>query len=144
MFLTECRAKSSALIWLPLACLLSACSPSEVSVEAAQIREMVPTRDTTAAYFQLYNPGPQTLVLIGASSSAARAIELHTITNKDGKLSMRRLPEVTIPAGERVSFAPGGHHLMVFGVKQLHEPFPIQLQFKNAPPIDVEFSKLPL
>lgn len=129
--------------------LVTACSQSgALSVSDPEIRDLVPGRDTTAAYFRITNNTSESVTLTGAQSEFARAIEMHTTakTSSDNgdRVSMRRLDNVTIPAGESVDFSPGGHHLMVFGVSELTQPFPITLTFVSGKRIAVSFSKLAL
>jgi copper(I)-binding protein len=122
----------------------SACSQPALSISDPQIRELIPGRTMTVAYFVLANPSAEALTISGAESTRADAIEMHTTILTDGNTAMRRLTEVEVPAGERVVFAPGGHHLMVFGVTDIDGPFPITLSFTNGKRITAVFSKLAL
>lgn len=124
--------------------LLAACSqPAKIAISDAQVRALLPGRDTTAGYFVLRNNTDTTLTLVGASSPVARAIEMHRTYIKDERVGMQRVPEVTIAPGEEVAFARGGLHLMIFGVAEFPEPFPITLQFDNNRQVQAAFSKLP-
>ncbi len=133
---------------LSLACfallgLLSACSaPKEVEISEAKVRALLPGRDTTAGYFELRNHTAATLTLVGATSPAARAIEMHRTYIKDDRVGMQRIPEVTIAPGESVAFERGGLHLMIFGVNEFPEPFPITLRFADDRQVEAAFSKL--
>ena len=53
------------------------------------------------------------------------------------------VPEVVIEPGANVEFAKGGLHLMIFGVAEFPEPFPITLLFEGNKQVDAAFSKLP-
>ena len=57
---------------------------------------------------------------------------------------MRRQPEVVIPAGETVRFAPGGLHLMIFGVSSTVDGAEIDLILKDGRSVDARFRKMPL
>lgn len=121
------------------------CTSGEpLSVTDARIREPTPGRTTTAAYFTLHNRSAETLILTGAASPAASSIEMHTMVERDGRVGMRRVPEVTVSPDERIEFAPGGLHLMVFGVKTVEAPFPISLKFADGTELATTFDKLSL
>lgn len=124
--------------------VLTACSaPAEIQISDAAVRALIPGRDTTAGYFVVRNNTDTAITLLGASSSAARAIEMHRTVITEDRVRMQRVADVNIPPGERVEFARGGLHLMIFGVKDFPEPFPITLQFNNNRQVAVSFSKLP-
>ncbi len=130
---------------LVIAVLTSACAPVEpLELEEPRIREPTPGRTTTAAYFTLRNNSGAAVTLVGAESSSASSIEMHTIVERDGRVGMRRVPDVTVDPGASVHFAPGGLHLMVFGVERLDEPFPIELIFADGKRLPAAFAKLSL
>lgn len=123
---------------------LTGCSsPAEIQISDAKVRALLPGRDTTAGYFVARNNTDHPITLIGASSPAARAIEMHRTYIKEERVRMQRVPEVVIAPGEQVAFAQGGLHLMIFGVAELTEPFPITLLFDGNRQVDAAFSKLP-
>ena len=110
-----------------------------VQVEDARVRQLIPGQDKTVAYFSATNTGEETVVLTSASTEAARAVELHTNVRDGDMMRMRRLSDVSIAPGETVEFAPGGHHLMVFGVKALDEPVTFRLSFADGGSMEVPF-----
>ncbi len=125
--------------------LLGACStePSsnEPEVTQALIMQPLPGKTLTSGYFELQNNTDQALVLMGASSSHARAIEIHRSSQVDGKMRMQRVPQVEIASGARATFAPGGLHLMLFGVEDPPETIDVRLTFAQHPPIDATFDR---
>jgi len=54
----------------------------------------------------------------------------------DGVMRMRKLEDgLTVPAGETVTLAPGGEHIMLIGLDaqlEAGESFDIRLEFENA------------
>ncbi|MGE0625973.1 MAG: copper chaperone PCu(A)C [Pseudomonadales bacterium] len=130
------------LAWLLLAAL-AACAPAEpLDVNDARIRELIPGQDKTVAYLTLHNRGDAPLALVGAETDLARAVEIHT-TLRDGEvMRMRRLSRVEIPAGGTVRFEPGGHHLMLFGVRSLDDPCEIRLLFADGSTRSVTFDRI--
>ncbi len=137
------RLMSRGSFVLGLAALLGACGqPADLQVTEPKIRQLLPNRDTTAAYFNLRNNTQNTLTLTGARSPNARAIEMHRSVVKADRVSMQRVPQVTVGPGEQLAFEPGGLHLMVFGVSNLSQPFPITLVFADGHQLDVAFNTL--
>ena len=118
--------KRALLALAPLSVLtLAACSPAEqapASTEPAEyaviegwVRAPLGGRDVTAGFVTLTAgaPGGQ---LVGASTDEANAIELHTMAMDGAVMRMRHVDSLDIPAGGAMSLAPGGDHLMIFGV----------------------------
>ena len=118
--------KRALLACVPLSVLtLAACSPAEeapASTEPAEyaviegwVRAPLGGRDVTAGFVTLTAgaPGGQ---LVGASTDEADAIELHTMAMDGAVMRMRHVDAIDIPAGGAASLAPGGDHLMIFGV----------------------------
>ncbi|HEY5647007.1 MAG TPA: copper chaperone PCu(A)C [Pseudomonadales bacterium] len=125
------------------ALLLSGCGASDViDVDDARVRALIPSQETTAAYFTLHNERAEPVILVGAESDAARSIEMHT-SRRDGEVvRMRRLPNIQIPAGGTVRFEPGGHHLMLFGVTSLGARCRIRLLFADGTAQTVTFERV--
>jgi periplasmic copper chaperone A len=125
---------------LLLAVLAAGCAePAALEVNEARLRAPIPGQDKTVGYFTARNSTDQDIVLTGASSTAARAIEMHT-TIRDGDIvRMRRLPEVVISAHDTVRFEPGGRHLMVFGVSELGTDTEIVLETAGGERFQVSF-----
>lgn len=72
-----------------------------------------------AGYFTVRG-GPATLESV--SSPLASRIELHSSSMAGGVMRMALLPAVELRAGEIVRFAPGGSHLMIFGLHRDVKP----------------------
>jgi copper(I)-binding protein len=69
----------------------------------------------SAGYFTIQG-GPQDNELVSVTSPSAQKIELHESMAMNGMMTMKPLSSVTVPAGKRVAFAPGGNHAMIFGL----------------------------
>jgi hypothetical protein len=97
------------------------------------IREAPPGRTMSAGYVTFVNPGnaPVTLVAVAAVEGAGK-VEFHTSERSDGMMRMRRLETVEVPAGGEVAFAPGGHHLMLFGTDAPRTGAVLELEFETA------------
>src|SRR5258707_1031749 len=104
--------RSTLLLLFALAAF--ACAPSKpVDVTNAWIRMPAPGTAVAAGYFDIVNRRDTPIALIGARSSVAPSIEMHT-TERDGDaMRMRKLERVELGPRAKESFAPGGHHLML-------------------------------
>lgn len=143
---SQLATQSKMMITLMLITMLGACGavPDALEVSQAQVRDLVPGRDTTAGYFVLTNNTRAEITLNGATSSLARAIEMHKTVQRENSVGMQRVKALTVKPNEQVRFETGGLHLMIFGVAKVPEAFPITLTFTNGEQLDVTFSKLPL
>jgi hypothetical protein len=89
-----------------------------------------------AVYFEIINNQGNQDRLLSASGTIAEKIELHK-SEIDAQGVMRMLPQesVLIPAGESVSFEPGGLHVMLINLNQelkSGESFSLTLHFEQA------------
>src|SRR5258707_5744502 len=90
---------------------------------------------TGAAYMTLINNGSSGDRLLGASTPVADKIQFHSVTEDNGVSRMREMHDVAVAPGARVTFSPGGMHVMLVGLKQpLKEgqTFPLALTFEKA------------
>ena len=102
-------------IALTTALLLTACdkAPESIGLKAGEVVvNPVPGRPAVA-YFTLVN-GPQDLVLDYARVPLAVRSEMHETVNEGGRMVMRPIDRVPIPANTTLEFKRGGKHLMVF------------------------------
>ena len=117
---------------------------ADIEISQARLRQPLPGTDKSVGYFELHNNSDGTVVLSSASSPVIGAIEMHETAEVDGLMRMRRLSEVRVEAGERVVFAPGGKHLMLFRLTALPATVPVTLLFESRPPLVVEFQTFSL
>ncbi len=92
------------------------------------------TAPAGAAFLQIASTGPADR-LVGFSSPACLAGELHTHIHDNGMMRMRQVEAIDVPAGGSVVLEPGGFHLMCIGlVEPLVEGqnIPVTLTFENA------------
>ena len=101
------------------------CAPGQtfttgaITVSGAFTRATLPSAPVGAGFFDIENTGEAADRLVGATGDISATIEIHTMSMVDGVMKMKHLPEgIEIPAGETVSLAPGGYHLMIIGPKQ--------------------------
>lgn len=125
--------------------LLSAAAPCAVAanllVQNAWMRFIVPSRPA-AGYFVLRNDGTQAQTLVGASSPACGSLMLHRSLHQDGTDRMVMVPSVPLPPHGRVTFAPGGYHLMCMAPSAAVRPgktVPVTLHFEDGATLTTNF-----
>lgn len=134
---------------LAMAALLSFSAPlladeykaGDIEVEHPWSLLLPAVSENGAAYFVVNNRGKSADRLIGADTERAASAELHEHVMKDGMMKMQKVDGVDIPAGGKLTFAPGHYHLMLFGLKKPladGERFPVTLHFQKAGDLKVE------
>lgn len=115
----------------------------DLTVSEAFARATPPRAPVGGAYFAVTNAGTTDDRLIDARSPAGAEVQIHTTSEKDGVMSMRRITDgLPVPAGQTVTLAPGGMHLMVMGLTAplvAGEHVEITLQFEHAGEITLPF-----
>jgi len=107
-----------------LALFLGACAAAENSansaivVREAWVREPPGDHPITAAYMLIENSSSEPVVLTGVDCAVAERVEIHLMQLKDGKMSMRQVDELPVPAGGSALLKPGGLHLMLMGMQE--------------------------
>jgi len=119
-----------------------AAEPAGVSVAGAWARPTLGPVRTTAAYMAITNKGQEDDTLMSAQSALAKSVELHQTTmTADGVMQMREIEDgLPIAAGETVTLAPGGTHLMVMGLAEAlaaGDMLPLTLAFAKAGPVEL-------
>lgn len=108
----------------------------DLTVSGAFTRATLPDAPVGAGYLTVVNAGAADDLLVSVTSEIAPTIELHTMSIVEGVMRMEQLPEgIAIPAGETVSLAPGGLHIMFIGPNQPFiegECVEVTLTFENA------------
>ena len=91
---------------------------AEVIINKATVRLLPPGVPNTAAYFSIQNNTDTQQVLVGVKADFATKAEIHNHIMVNGMMAMEQQSEVVIQPGETKQFAPGGLHIMLFGLKQ--------------------------
>ncbi len=114
--------------------VLMGCSGAETGtgIEAAnaRIRAPVAGQDKSAGYLDLTNKSNRAVELVAARSPHARSIEFHETRYDGSMMRMRRIHTIVIPRQETVRLAPGGLHLMLFGLDD--PPALMEVEFVRA------------
>lgn len=96
-----------------------------------------PTREgqlVSAGYFKLTNQGAADR-LLSASSPAAGAAEIHSMTMDGNVMKMRQVDAIDLATGQTVELKPGSYHVMLMGLKsplKAGDQFPLTLKFEKA------------
>jgi copper(I)-binding protein len=124
------------LFCLILLCALSACQGSssnkQISISDAWARATVPGQVVGAAYLSI--AAKQDIRLDAVTTPVAESVEIHTMQIQQGVMSMRMLEKLDIPAGKKVTLAPGQTHLMLIDLKsplKAGENITLQLSFSH-------------
>lgn len=102
----------AAIGWSGIACAAGA----DVVVSNAWVRATVSGQPVAAAYLDIRVP--KAMQLVGVASPVAKRGEIHEMKNEGGMMKMRAVKAVDLPAGKTVSLAPGGLHVMLFGLAE--------------------------
>ena len=102
-----------------------------------------PGSSTAAGYLAITNNGSEPDRLVGVDSNFPRAM-IHKSELEDGVMKMNHQKEgVVIPAGETITFEPGGLHLMFMGLAgalKEGEKADVTLHFENSGSVPVVFN----
>jgi copper(I)-binding protein len=106
-------ALTAALI-APLA--LNACGdPAPSYIDQAWVR-LSPNKNMPSAGYFVAHGGDAGAQIRGVITDYALKVEMHESVSKNGVMSMKQIDSVDVPAKGEVAFAPGGKHLMLWGV----------------------------
>ncbi|MDI3297888.1 MAG: copper chaperone PCu(A)C [Bacillota bacterium] len=94
-----------------------------------------------AVYLTIENPTGQADRLVSAATDVARRAEIHRSRMVGGVMEMEPVTGgLPIPAGKNLSLAPGGYHIMLFGLQRTLNPgerFDLRLRFERAGAVTV-------
>ena len=120
----------------------AAARPGDIAISGAEIRASLGGSTNTAAYLTISNTGAEADRLVAVSCACAAAAEAHATGMKGAMMTMAPAGPVAIPAHGHVSFAPGGLHIMLTGLKA---PLldggrqEMVLRFEHAGPVRAHF-----
>jgi periplasmic copper chaperone A len=117
-------------------------SIGSLEISAAFTRATLPNAPVGGGFMTIVNSGAEPDRLVSATSPAAGEVQLHEMGMEGDVMKMRHLPDgIEIPAGETVTLAPGGLHIMLMGLKQAFvegETIPLTLTFEKAGTVEIE------
>lgn len=87
------------------------------SFSEMQLRATVAGMPSSAAYLKITNNGVSDDRLIAAKATIAQRVEIHSMEMDHGVMRMRAVDGgLAIAAGDSVTLAPGGLHIMLMGL----------------------------
>ena len=87
------------------------------SFSEMQLRATVAGMPSSAAYLKITNNGVSDDRLIAAKAAIAKRVEIHSMEMDNGVMRMRTVDGgIAIAAGDSVTLAPGGLHIMLMGL----------------------------
>lgn len=104
-----------------------------LEVHDPYVRAVPPGSAVTAAFMELHNTGAEKRAIVDASSPASEVVELHTHTEVDGVMQMRRVDRIEVPGEGQALLEPGGLHLMLINLK---EPLSVDAQVEITLTLD--------
>ena len=118
--------------WLVAALLVSFASyAGDIEISGVWTRATAPVQDQAGVDLSITSKQPA--ILVGVSSPACKAVELHSMTTEGGMMRMREVKAIELPAGKRVNLSESGYHLMLNGLKaplKEGETVPLTLNIK--------------
>lgn len=96
--------------------VLTGCGqPAPLYVDQAWVRVNPNGTGPSAGYFVIHG-GEEDVQLRRVTTDGALRVEMHESVMKDGMMTMQPIDQVEVPAKSKVAFAPGGKHVMIFGI----------------------------
>lgn len=104
------------------ACVLGACSqPAELFVDKGYVRLPAVKGNPGVAYFTLHGGDADTKLLSVTAPSVIKT-ELHESMMNGSMASMAPIADLPVPAKAKLTFAPGGKHVMLFNINGSVKP----------------------
>ncbi|MDP2695490.1 MAG: copper chaperone PCu(A)C [Gallionella sp.] len=98
------------------ALLLSASAyAGDIQVEGAWTRATLPGQDMAMVYMSITSK--QAATIVGVSTKASKAAEMHTMEHKGGMMKMYEVKSISLPANAKMEMSMHGYHLVLAGLK---------------------------
>lgn len=96
-------------------------APEGISVEEGRLTLPAVSGNPGAVYFTLGNSGDADMAIRSVSVEGAGMAMMHETMEESGMARMQDVAQVPVPAGETVSFEPGGLHVMAMDLDEALE-----------------------
>lgn len=128
---------------LSLVILLTTCAAAQAApfdVSGAWFRSL-PGGTPAGGYFTAQNNSQREVAITGVSSGACGMLMMHQSRATGGMSGMDMVDQVRLPPGGKVSFAPGGYHLMCEQPKmKIGDKVPVAITLSNGTKVMVAFA----
>ena len=136
----------TALVLCAICGALAVCAAARadeggLALSGAWFRLVLPSLPA-AGYFTLSNPTGEARTLVGAASPACGSLMLHRSISAGAQERMAMVQSVAVPPRGKVSFAPGGYHLMCTSPSPRMRPgrsVPVTLRFADGRTLTATF-----
>jgi periplasmic copper chaperone A len=136
------KAAAAGLMFVAFAAQAEEFKAGNLTIDHAWARPSAGTAKMSAAYMTLKNAGKEADTLKSASSPVAGDVSIHENIMDNGVMKMRAVQGgLAIPAGGEASLKPGGHHIMLMGLKQpleVGQTIPLKLSFAKAGDTEIQ------
>jgi len=120
------RRHVPGMLVLCLCCSLSLLAPAALAAPACGALQVsnawvrvVSGAPVAAGYLEMHNPGDTAITVVAVASPQFGRVHMHeSITDDNGMTTMQPIASVSVAAGQRLAFAPGGYHLMLFDAQR--------------------------
>lgn len=116
----------------------------DLEISGAFTRATLPNAPVAGGFLTIANKGKDADRLVAAKASIAKETQIHEMALVGDVMKMRQLADgIEIPAGEAVTLAPGGLHIMFMGLNTAlveGETVPVELNFEKAGSVTVELA----
>ncbi|MHA6299824.1 copper chaperone PCu(A)C [Devosia sp. CAU 1758] len=114
----------------------------DIAITGPFTRATLPNAPVAGGFLTLTNNGIEDDRLIAVITPIAREGQIHEMAIENDVMKMRQLADgLVIPAGETVTLAPGGYHLMFMGLNAPiaeGDAVPVALAFEKAGTITID------
>jgi copper(I)-binding protein len=110
-------------------------------MDAKAPASLTPVTKTAAIYMMLMNHGMEADVLKSVSTPAADHASAHQTIEDNGVMKMREIENLELKPHDTVTFAPGGNHIMLTGLKaplKAGDTLPLVLTFEKAGEVTID------
>ena len=113
-----------------------------LEISSAFTRATLPNAPVAGGFLTIKNTGAEDDRLVSASAAIAKDTQIHEMAMEGDVMKMRELQDgLVIPAGQTVTLAPGGYHLMFMGLNGAiaeGATVPVTLTFEKAGEVSLD------
>ena len=105
-----------------------------LTISQPYARATAPGQPVGGGFMTIANKGADDH-LLSATATAAKSIELHSMSMEGDVMRMRQVEAIALPAGQSVELKPGALHMMFMGLKaplKAGDKVPVTLKFEKA------------
>jgi copper(I)-binding protein len=121
--------------------VLGRAADAVLTIETPWVFAVPPGAKDTAAFLTFVNTGSVPVRVTGGRTEAAKRLAPMITTKEEGRLGMKDVTYLEVPAGGRLTLAPGGDHLMLYGLKApltVGQKIPLVLKLEPGGTLTVE------